>query len=133
MRTPFFILGLSVASFLFAACLLGAFISGPLCFLAGPIIALFGWFYFPIVLLLHVSAWFASSRANLWLRHRWVFPLAGSLFAAILFAIIGVKEQGHVLHYTVANSLAAFASAWFSCWLITCRQNDAKASKPIAE
>jgi hypothetical protein len=114
MKTPLTILGISVASFLLAACLLGALLTRPISFFAGPIIALFGWPYFPVVLLLHICAWFALPRLGYWRG----FPWAGALFAATLFAVIGVKEDGAKLHFALAYFIAAFISGYLSCRLL---------------
>ncbi len=79
---------------------------------------LFGWFYLPVVIALHFGAWFAWP----WYKGRGLgrisFSLIGALVGAVIFAVIGVKEVGNILHFTVAYAIAAALPAFVSCMII---------------
>ncbi len=118
------VLGLSIFGMFLAATILGCAISGLTGLLAGPFLVLFGWFYLPVIIGLHVWAWFAWPWCKRRGMRRISFGLVGALIAASLFAVIGIKEQGRVLHFTVAYAIAAAVSAYISCIAIaTIRQH----------
>ena len=93
--------------------------------LVAPVFCLiFGWIYFLIAVYLH----FAGHSLWPWFRIRSYskrkFSFLGSLFAALLWSLIGSKEEGSVLRFTVAYAVAAFVSAFFALHLIATFRDD---------
>jgi hypothetical protein len=86
--------------------------------LAGPILMFFGCFYLPVVIVLHLVAWWAWPWWKELGLGRIGFGLIGAIVGASLFALIGVKEAGHVQYFTIANAVAAAIAAFASCLTI---------------
>ncbi|MCE0496703.1 MAG: hypothetical protein LV481_01975 [Methylacidiphilales bacterium] len=79
---------------------------GPMGFFAAPVLALFGWPFFPVVLISFAGAalgWHCRVWNN---RRRYCLTIA--FLAAALFALIGLKEEGKVVLDTIGYALGAF-------------------------
>lgn len=122
--TAVLLVGLPFASTLVAATILAVGISGPIGLLAGPCLMLFGWFYAPIVIGLHFLAWIIWPRFRSIDHGRMLFGLAGTLVGACLFAVIGIKEEGSLLRYTISYAVAAGTAAFLSCRCIAWLRNE---------
>lgn len=109
---------LALASMLLAATVLACAISGPIGLVAGPILMLFGWFFVPVVIVLHGVAWLIWPLFEKRRYGRYHFAACGALAGACVFALIGIKEVGSVAYYTAANAIAAAAAAFPSCLVI---------------
>jgi hypothetical protein len=112
------IVGLSFASTLLAATILGSALFGPFGIFAGPVLMLFGWFYAPIIISIHFLAWVAWPVFGKLKLGRLVFALSGAICGACLFACIGVKEEGSFFYFTVAYAISAGVAGLFSCMMI---------------
>jgi hypothetical protein len=104
MRSCTTIVGLSLVALILGATVLGIFISGPIGVFAGPVLAIFGWFYFvPIAILVSIALAVVEHP----LFHRGagscLFVLSGASIGAALMAMFGVKEQGSVVLWTIAE------------------------------
>ncbi len=116
MKSASEVFGLAVLSFLLAAGILGVFMMGPIGFVSAPVLALFGWFYFPIVLAGH----FAVRR--IWRETafpRIPFCLLLATCAALLFCLIGIKEEGKFAQSVAGYFVGAFISGCMSLWFLT--------------
>lgn len=112
------ITGLSVLSMTVASCILGGLLGGFWGIVGGPILMLFGWFYLPIIVGLHFAAWYLEPVFRRRPLGNLTFPICGSLFAASLFAVIGVKEQGQALRFAYSYMAAAGIAGCLSCVVI---------------
>ena len=119
MPLPIKLLGLSIASMTIGAALLGLGLGGGnYGLLEAPFLMVFGWIYFPVIVVLHFAAWamwqfFAGRR-----RGKIVFILVSAFLAALLFSAIGIKEVDQVFLNTLAYAIASFVAAFFSCIVI---------------
>ncbi len=102
------VVAISVCGLVVGACTLSGFIAGPLGILGGPVFALFGWFYLPVIVLcvavLHFvynPSWSTLPRA--------AFVLAASLLGSGLMLLIGARgpEVQWLWGYGVGGFLAA--------------------------
>ncbi|MFZ4693793.1 MAG: hypothetical protein ACOYMV_01560 [Verrucomicrobiia bacterium] len=84
----------------------------------------FGWFYIPIVVYLHLAAYSLWPWFRIRSHGKKKFAFLGSLFAALLWSLIGSKEEGSVLRFTVAYAIAAFVSAFLAIHVITAFRDD---------
>ena len=85
---------------------------------------LFGWFYFPIVIILQTAA-FYGWRLFVNISHgRAYFISVGIVVAGGLFSLIGIKEQGSEWRYTIAYAIAASVAALISCIWISSRDSN---------
>ncbi len=110
--------GLSVLSMTLASCILGGLLGGVWGFFGGPFLMLFGWFYLPLIVGLHFAAWYLEPVFQRGPLGSLTFPISGALFAACLFAVIGVKEQGQAWRFTFAYMAAAGIAGCLSCVVI---------------
>jgi hypothetical protein len=113
------IFGYSIASMIIASAIFGFIIEGFYGLLGGPFLMLFGWFYFPIVFILEAIAFYVWRRFVGVRYGRACFILIGVVTSGILFSLIGIKEEGSELRYTIAYVIAASASALITCLSIS--------------
>jgi hypothetical protein len=115
------ILGYSVVSMLIAAAILGFILKGFYGVLGAPFLMIFGWFYFPIIVILQAAAVYGW-RFFVPVPHgRVYFILIGMAAASVLFSLIGIKEQGSEWRYTIAYVIASSVAAFISCMWISSR------------
>jgi len=112
------LVGLSVISMLIASCLLGAALGGVWGFIGGPLLMLFGWFFLPVVIGMHFIGWVIFPRLSRLAHPKLIFCAAGCVFAAVLFAAIGPKEEGRAIYFACSYAFAAGTSACLSCLMI---------------
>ena len=111
MRSCSTILGLSLVALVLGATVLGVFTLGPIGVFAGPVLAIFGWFYLvPIALFVSL----ASTIVERPFFHRGagacLFVLSGSLAGGLFMAFFGVKEEGSLVRDTIAYAVGGGAS-----------------------
>lgn len=118
------IIAISLVSLLIGATILGCIIKWPIGLLAGPFLILFGWFYIPIIIVMHFIVWdLWLAFKKLWLG-RFLFGMCGSLGGSVTFMLIGVKEEGSAVRYTIAYAIAAAIAAFLSCMMIVYVRSD---------
>jgi hypothetical protein len=113
------ILGCSVVSMLIGAAILGFMLKGFYGVLGAPFLMVFGWFYFPIIVILQAAA-FYGWRFFIPVPHGRVY-LIGMVAASALFSLIGIKEQGSEWRYTIGYIIASSVAALISCIWISSR------------
>ena len=120
MPLPIKLFGLSIVSMTIGAAFLGLGLGGGIYgFLGAPFLMVFGWFYFPVIVILHFVAWamwpfFARQK-----RGKLIFILLGSCLAALLFSAIGIKVVDKVSLCALVYAISSFVTAFFSCIVIT--------------
>ncbi|MGO8753490.1 MAG: hypothetical protein ACLQNE_46740 [Thermoguttaceae bacterium] len=88
---------LSLVALVLGATVLGMILEGPIFFFAGPVLALFGWFYLvPIILLVWLACAVIEHRFFRGRRVYW-FMASGAIVGALFMAVFGVKEIGVLL------------------------------------
>ena len=89
---------------------------GPMGLMGAPIIACFGWFYFPFVFTGYGIAliWWKNTTMS-----RKSFCLLLPICAAGVFAVVGVKEQGSLVQSILGNVLGAFISGVIGLLVLT--------------
>jgi hypothetical protein len=107
-----------VSFFLGCAAFVGV-VSGPLAILASPLFAVFGWFYFPMVLLAAAVLWAIYSPTIASIHYSIIFIAISSIFGAVLMALIGSCEQGATSTWTGAYIAAGAAVGFVSSLLVT--------------
>jgi hypothetical protein len=64
MRAIGTIIAFSFFALILGAIVLGGFLAGPIGILGGPLLALFGWFYFPPIVLFVSLGWIIAGQAE---------------------------------------------------------------------
>lgn len=106
---------LSLVAMILGGSIWGGMTSGPFGLLAGPVLALFGWFYLPVVLALQGLAWLAWASVRESGMGRIGFGLCGAVVGAVCFVPIGIVELGREMEYRIAYAVAAGVAAFVSC------------------
>jgi hypothetical protein len=109
----------SFLSMLLASAIFWGIVGGLIGIIGSPVLMIFGWFYFPIVLGLHVIALGCWQQVFSRKPHgRIYFTVIGAVIAAALFSLIGIKEEGSEWLYTTGYALGASVAATASClWI----------------
>ena len=90
---------------------------GPMGFFAAPVIALFGWPFFPVVLVCFAGA-ALGWRCRAW-SNRYGYCLTLAVLAAVLFALIGLKEEGHAVRDIIGYAFGAFIPGFLGLLFLT--------------
>jgi hypothetical protein len=115
------ILGYSVVSMVIATAIVGFILKGFYGVLGTPFLMLFGWFYFPVIVILQAAAFYGWRFFVPVPYGRAYFILIGMVVASALFSLIGIKEQGSEWRYTIAYAVASSVAALISCMWISSR------------
>lgn len=109
----------SLLSMLLGAAILGLLIGGFYGFIGAPVLMCFGWFYFPVILVLEGIAFWAWHYWKKRSYGRGYFFLVAGIIGGIVFSLIGIKEVGSEWKWTIAYAVSAFIAAQVSCFLIS--------------
>ena len=95
-----------MVALLLGATVFGVVTSGPIGIFAGPVLAIFGWFYL-IPIGIFVSVAMVIARRSLFQNNAGMclFVAGGGMIGSLFMAAFGVKEIGNVALYTVAYSI----------------------------
>ena len=106
MRSCATIVGLSLVALVIGATVLGIFTMGPIGIFAGPVLAIFGWFYIvPIAIFVSVAVAIVEQPSFQRGAGARLFVFSGALIGAIFMAFFGVKEEGSVVRLTIAYAV----------------------------
>jgi hypothetical protein len=118
MRFTGFTIPLSLLALVLGATVFGIIMLGPTGVFAGPILAIFGWFYFFPILLLVLVASFVIEHPAFRGRGAYAFVAIGGFVGGLLMALLGVKEIGQVARWTLAYGVGGAASGAITAGLI---------------
>jgi hypothetical protein len=109
----------ALLSMFVGATILGTMISGVVGVFSGPVFMIFGWFYFPVILILHFFARIAWQALDTRKIKRTYFILAGGVVGPLLFSLIGIKEEGQEALYLGAYILASCVTGVMSATILS--------------
>ncbi|MEM6751190.1 MAG: hypothetical protein AAF612_12055 [Planctomycetota bacterium] len=117
--SPLKILLISLVGFIVASSALAAISAGDLRYLiAGPLLAILGWFFYPVAVIFVAGQWWVytalgrSRRAAVWILGVWPAINAG------LFMLIGPREAGSEFRWALAYGISAAIGAVTTARLI---------------
>lgn len=86
--------------------------------LFSPVLSIFGWFYYPLVLIYVAFAWrFYNPKWNL--KYKVLFVLICTAMGMIVMPIIGIGEVGSELLWRTAYFLSSGISAGIGAFMVT--------------
>jgi hypothetical protein len=108
------ILAITVSVHLLGSAVLFGILGGPLFVLASPLLSVFGWFFLIPEFLAVSLQWSLYDPVQARTGQFWLVMALSILVGALLMGGLGPKEEGHVVHWTVAYLFAGGAAAAWS-------------------
>ena len=110
----FLVLALTLAVHLIGSTALAVITGGPAMVLAGPVLALFGWFFLPVEFVAVAAQWLLYSAFSFSRRAYWVLLGVSVILVPGLVALNPIKEQGSEVRWTIAYLTGAALAGGFS-------------------